>query len=201
MTTSINESETLSPVPVAPAAPKTADADGTIAYSKFRELLDEKKTIQKSFMDLKVKLDEFELAKEEADKSALIEQNKFKELYEKETQKTKKALDLLQAKHAELADKKRLDAFISSCGKLKKADYTRFVDLERIALDESGNVSEDALTEYALEFKTLYPELLETPTKQLPPNIAPRSGNQSSATTLDDLKREFRNTQRSLLNG
>jgi hypothetical protein len=167
----------------------------SIPYSKFRELLDEKKRLQAQYVEVRSEHDKMLSERESQEKQKLEEQKKFEELYKKADQDRKKLLDLLEVQNKKFTNEKKLGAFKEKLGGLKRDDYTRFVDLDKIQTRDDGTVDHDALDAYVNEFRVQFPELVVENKKTPPPSTAPRSaapiGSSGGRMSLDDITAQY----------
>jgi hypothetical protein len=171
---------------------KTNNQDEMIPYAKYRELLDEKKKVQAEKMELQTNWDKILSERENAEKTRLENEKQFKTLYENEKKRAEKALSLLEAKEMQSMNDKKLNAFQSKVGKLKNQSYSSFVDLDKIVVD-NGNIDENSLDAYALEFKKTFPELIGEPARNHPPATAPKSDAVITTKMLkpDEILKQF----------
>jgi hypothetical protein len=195
MTDQAKSPEGTTPNPVDTETAKGKDSvPDTIAYDKYRELLDEKKKIGSQFAETKAALDKLLSEKEEHERKAMEEKQEYKKLYEDEQKRVKKAFAILELKEKEEIESKKLAAFTEKIGGLRKAEYKKFIDLESIPFND-GKIDDRALEEYAINFKTQFPELVKENAKTPPPASAPSSGGTTIAgnkMSSDDLLRLYK---------
>lgn len=184
--------------------PKTSpvvEVEDVVPRAKFRELLNEKKQTQAKLSELQTQLDRIQSEKEERERQALVEQNKFEELYkstlsEKErlAQEIAKRDDLLKTKEELFIQALKLDAVLKEVGSLKRKEYQKFIQLDQIEIDEeTGEINIDSVKKLANKFKSDHPELLEQKISTMPSH-APHIGAtqpQGFSGTAEQIKKMY----------
>lgn len=161
-----------------------ASPEDKVSYETFKKLLDEKKSVQSKLMEMQASLDRFQAEREEAEQAKLVEQNRWKELYEAEANKRKKAEELAEGVRKAARDAKKKEAVLSTLG-LKRDEFSRFVDFDAIP-DTDDGFDLEAAKSYVEEFKKNYPELVKE-VKQVPPtSTAPASSTSIKGYNIKD---------------
>jgi hypothetical protein len=162
--------------PAVPVAKEGTTVPENVPYSKFRELLDEKKKLSSAFSEVRTQLDTLLSEKEEAERKRLSEINDFKTLYEKTAKDKEKLLELYESEKRTKTRDRKFNAFLREVGGLRKDEYRSFVDLDGVPTRDDGEVDAEKIREFALKFKEQFPELVAEPVKTPPPSTAPRIG-------------------------
>jgi hypothetical protein len=144
-------------------------SEDKVAYGTFKKLLDEKKAMQSQFNEMKAEFDRIKAERESAEQQKMIEQNRFKELYEVEQSKAKKAMELLEGHKRDMQENEKKKAVLSKLG-LKREEFAKFVEMDRVTMVDD-RVDEASLDAYVSEFKTKFPELVVE--QKTPPPTSP----------------------------
>ncbi len=123
-------------------------------------MLDQRKADRDKARDLQTRLDAVQAEREEADRTRLAEQARFKELYETEK---KKASDL-DARIKEMTqgqiEARKREAIKAELGGVRKDDYLKFADLSAVQVNDDGSVDTESVRAAANKFREAYPELV-----------------------------------------
>lgn len=141
--------------------------ENKIEYEKYRSLLDEKKKTQAERDEYKDKLKHLEEQK-------LIEQNRYKELYESRQKELEEIKSIRDKEKLAFVEQRKLQAFIESVGGLKRQDYVKFIDTDKIIVESDGSFNKDSLQEYVESFKHSFPELLKQSQVNTLPSDSPK---------------------------
>jgi hypothetical protein len=146
-------------------------SEDKVAYATFKKVLDEKKATQNKLTELQAQLDKFNSEREEQENARLAEQNRWKELYEKEVTKARRAEELAEGVKRQVREQKKKEALMAEIG-LKREEFVKFVDFDTIP-DADDGFDVDALKAYAMEFKKNFPELVREVKAPPPTGAAP----------------------------
>lgn len=139
--------------------------DDTVSYESHKKLLDEKKNLAK-------RLEEFEKkAKDEKD-AELKAKEQFKELYEATKKEAEELATKLKDNEREKNDYRKLNAFIKSVDGDVPQQYWGLIDLDKIALDDSGKVDEASVKKAVKDFEKSFPEVVKKKTAKMPNDAA-----------------------------
>jgi hypothetical protein len=146
--------------------PDDKDPD-SVPYTKYRELLDEKKKTQ-------TKLKEF-LDKENADREArLKEEGKFTEILAEERKQKEELAQRVQSFENLQKNGRKLNAFLKAAGTDLDEKWVPLVDLEKIQFKEGTEEVDKLSVNSALDnFKKTWPEAFKTKGPNMPPPSAP----------------------------
>lgn len=167
MTTNVSNVE-----PIAGSDSEVSE-NSSVSADSYKKLLDQRKKDQARARQAEQELTELK-AKAEADEAArLVEQNRYKELYEAEKKKredTESRISQMTQSQITSAKRAELDRQL---GGVKKAEYLSFADLNAIQMNEDGTVEAESVKAVANKFRETHPDLLPTKTGATLPNGAP----------------------------
>lgn len=134
--------------------------------------------------------------KEAAEKQSLYEQEKWKELF----QKNEASLKQIQAERDQERNKfltsHKINNVVQELGGFKKPEYVKFIDTTKVEMDEDGNILAESVKAEVERIKKEYPELIKTSSVQPLPSKA-SSGfvqkpvSQMTAAELAQKRREL----------
>jgi len=162
----------------------------TVAYSTYKKVLNEKKDRDAKYNDALERLQALEREKSEREEKTLLEQNRYKELWESE----RKAKEENENKYSQLTNQinngKKLNAFDKFLGsRLKKDEYYDFVDTDKIIFNDSGEIEEDSVKLAVEHFRNNFgDDLLEVKQLGKLPNGHPSQDNLKPLSMDEQLK-------------
>lgn len=158
-----------------------------VSYAKYRELLNEKKKVQQANEELAKKVQAIEEAK-------LIEEKRYKELYEARENELTSIRNTMEADKAKALEAKKVEAFLKSVGGLKNDSYLALLDKSKIIIESDGTVNKESLEDCVDSFKKSYPELLNVQVKKGLPEKAPVIETRVSIASLkaDDILKQLK---------
>lgn len=161
----------------------------SIAYDKYRKLLDEKKKVQEELQSKAKIAQEYEQKLKKIEEEKLVEQQRYKELFENRDKELSDIKKRLEDEKTAYLEAKKVQEFLRAVGDLKKDSYIKFIDTKKIILNSDGTIDKESLKDYAATFKRDYGELLKEAGAKLP-EVAPTNskGDFSSLKSQDILK-------------
>jgi len=145
--------------------------DGMISYDRYRQLLSEKKGMQRE-------LDEFKANSEKARKQELEANERYKELWESTQEENKELKGKLDGLNERWNDALKLNAFHDALGDTRKIDpkYSGFIDTSKILIDPTSNKVDplSARKEVERVIKE-FPEIVKSSEINRLPNNSPAS--------------------------
>ena len=161
----------------------------------YKEVSDDMFKYKNKLKETEALLNQMAAEKEAASIQSLKENEQWKTLYEK----NQAHLDALEATRAQEKDQfvnyHKKQAVLKELGGFKKDEYTNFINVSSIELDDEGNVSPVSLVAEVNRIKQSYPELIKSaPANNLPSN-APKSievAGKPYAQMTDKEKMEFK---------
>lgn len=175
--------------------------EGFVAKSAYVEVTQDMHKYKKETRALQAELTKLKAEREEAERQVSESQHKWKELYEKEKISREISSKELTAKEQKLFDMVKLNAVKAQIGELSKEEFTKFIPLEKVQLDETGLPDLSSVKEVAEWFKKEYPMVLKRNTSAtIPPTAAMRQPtpeaksvkNMSKAELIQNLKLSLR---------
>lgn len=110
--------------------------------------------------DAHAKLNEYEARLKSIEEEKLKEQNRWKELYEKEQHERAKIEEERSRDRKLYLESVKLSALKSELGGDVRPEYLRFADLDSIQIDETGTLSSESVKEVANQFRQNHPSLI-----------------------------------------
>jgi len=145
--------------------------DKRVSYSSFQKVLGEKKRLSDKHSDALAELAVYKSKDQEQAEKALIEEKKFDEVLSEKQREIDETRGLLDQSTKRLVDTHKLTSFLQGLGSSKlESKYYGLVDLEKINLDNEGQIDHDSLNNCVNEFKTEHTRLLINPRTDLPQN-------------------------------
>lgn len=163
-----------------------ASKEEFVSKKTYEEVSKDMHKYKRELKEMQAKLAEFEVQKTAMEEQKLIEQNKFKELYEKKDAELKEHLAQKDKAEALLIQERKKFA-VNQNVKFKKSDYINFVNLNEIQLDEQGLVVQESVKKEVQRIQQQFPELLENAQVNNIPNRAAQPLNLSKKVSQDDL--------------
>lgn len=163
--------------------------DKSVSYDSHRKLLSEKKRLQEKLMEREARVAEYEQAQKEAEEKRLKDNEQWKEFATKKEQEAAEARKELEATRHQIADARKLDAFLTTIdGKIDRK-FWDFIDTSSIITNpDTGEIDGMSVTKAVEAFKANYSELIQYPGQKTGlPNESPKSNN-STLTYEDWLK-------------
>ena len=156
--------------------------DDVVAYATHLKLLDEKKKLAAKHSDVLAKLADYESKEKELTERKLLEEKKFQEVLETREKELNEYKSRYQSVLEEKTDFTKMHAFVSNLGDSKlDPKYYSLVPLDKISIEEDGNINLDNLNEVITSFKTEHPRLLIPLKNTLPSNkVGDSSGKKLS---------------------
>lgn len=131
-----------------------SEQDKPILHSTYQKLMDQHKNAQRELNELK----EQNRLTEEA---GLLEQNKYKELYESRTSDYDKLKGDFEGLRGSIVRAEKLSAFEKAAGaELAHDDFAKHVNLDGIHIMDSGEFDKHSLESVVGEFKNTYGDTL-----------------------------------------
>jgi hypothetical protein len=140
-----------------------------VAYETYKKVLDEKKSMQKRLEDLDKK------AKADAE-AQLKEKEQYRELYEAKQKELEDLSGKLSAKEKETQDYRKMGAFLKSVAGEIPQQYWGLIDLDKIAVDDSGKIDDNSVKKCVKDFEKAYPHVIERKSGNKMPNNAANGG-------------------------
>lgn len=134
---------------------------------KYKE---EKRKLEEQMKQLKAEREAQEIDK-------LKEKEQWKSLYEAEAAKRAEMEAARVLEQKKFIDYHKKNAVVSKLGGFKRDEYTNFVNLDTVEMDENGNIIPESLDKEVSRLKQLYPELIKGGNAEVLPSEAPKSFN------------------------
>jgi len=148
-----------------------------VPYSKYREILAEKKAMQEDKMRIESKLKAYEDEK-------LKEQSRWKELYETKENELKSLRDQAENERKAFIESQKMSVILNELGGLKNEKYSTFIDTSKVIYSD-GSIDRTTLSAYIEDFKREHPDLLKQREKvPTPPSVAPKSNSAEDLSKL-----------------
>ncbi len=173
----------VTPPVTPPAAPETqppvADEKKTVPYESHRQLLDEKKKLQKT-------LDDIEAARKKADDDKAAEQGEFKKLLDAERAESAKLKAENDANKVQELGRRKLAAILSGAGGTIDRKWFTTLDasgiIDSVTLGADGEIDTTSVNKAVETLKKSYPEIIQTGSGPRTPNGNPAAGGGAPGT-------------------
>lgn len=154
-----------------PANRPEGSGSGKVDYASYQKLLSEKKKLQKEF-------DRIKQDSEKQKNQELINQQRYKELYESVQTEKSKLEEKVMEHETRWQDAIKINAFNETLGETKRIDskYLGFIDTSKILIDADTNKVDPVSVQKEVErITTVYPEIVRSTVTTTLPNAAPNS--------------------------
>lgn len=146
--------------------PKESDK---VDYSKYRELLDEKKKVQARERELATKVENYEKAQKEKEEDAAKKRGDYESLIktrEEEINNLKSKLTTFEERQVHV---KKVGSFLKTAGSDIDEKWLRLVDPNEIIVNpETGEVDQMSVAKAVDSFKKTWPEAFKKPGARFP---------------------------------
>ncbi|RKZ07634.1 hypothetical protein DRQ25_11110 [Candidatus Fermentibacteria bacterium] len=173
--------------PVEPTTEVTTPTEEkSVSYDSHRKLLGEKKRLAEQLTESLAKNAKNDQEKNEAEEKRLKDNEEWKTYAEKKEQEANEARAKLTETTSQIADAKKLDAFLNTLDAKIDRKYWGFIDTDSIVTNpESGEIDEMSVAKAVEAFKANYAEIIQYPGKTTGlPNESPKPG--TSTLTYDE---------------
>jgi len=121
-------------------------------------------------------LNQLKAEKEASEREQLVQSEQWKELYQREQKEKSELLSTRAKEQEQFISFHKKNAVLKEIGGFKKDEYSNFINVNSIEVDENGNVTQESLVKEANRIKQAYPELLKGVTVNNLPNEAAKPG-------------------------
>lgn len=136
------------------------EVDGVVSRKAYAEVAADMHRFKQAAKEAAEELARIKADREAAENASLVENNKWKELYEKTEKKAADERASLAAERESLNASRKKAAVLAAIGGFKKSDYETFIQLSAVAMGEDGQVDSESLKVEAARIQASYPELL-----------------------------------------
>lgn len=138
----------------------SAQENQYVPRKAYEEVTSDMHRYKSKVKEAQARLNEYEARLKSIEEEKLKEQNRWKELYEKE-QQTREQIEQERKRDRQLyLENVKLSALKAELGGDVRAEYLRFANLDAIVVDENGSLSSESVKEVANQFRQNYPELV-----------------------------------------
>lgn len=145
--------------------PKKAYAETQADMFKYKSKLKETEAL----------LNQLKAEKEQSEVASLKDNEQWKTLYEKNQAKLAEIESQRLQERDQFINFHKKNAVLKEIGGFKKDEYSNFIDIKNVEMDETGNVIKDSLLAEVNRIKQQYPELIKAATANNLPSDAPKS--------------------------
>lgn len=161
-----------------------------VAYETHRKLLGEKKAAAERARVAEARTAELEAEDKARTEKKLQDDGEHKKMLEIREKELAEARAKIAASDAQMADSRKLDAFLNTLEGKVDRKFWNHIDLEKVIIDPTTNeVDEMSVTKAVEQFKAEYPEIINIPGKGsgLPPE-SPKGGS-VTPSSVDEWKK------------
>ena len=120
--------------------------------------------------DIKVQMTQMQAEKEAIENDKLAEQGRWEDLYKQQTEKVKTMTSERANENEKFINYHKKNSVLNKIGGFKRDEYNKFIDTEKISLNEDGSIEESSLNFEIDRIKQSYPELLKNSKNERLPN-------------------------------
>lgn len=168
--------------------PEATQEEGFVPKKAFQEVSSDMHKYKNQLREKEAMLNQLLAEKELQEKQALEEQGRWKELYEKTQNQLEEVNTTRQAEQDKFINHHKKNAVLREIGGFKKDEYSNFINIENVIMDENGNIDRASLDAEVSRLKQEMPELLKNvPGNSLPSN-APMNTEVKQEMSKSELK-------------
>lgn len=167
----MSEDQLSSGQPQEPAVQEPQE-EKDVPYSTYKKAVSEKRNRDAELKQVREELARYQQEKKALEDQALKEKDDYKKLFEARELELKAEREKKIELESYINSTKKLNSFMKSLGAPIKEQYLGLVDLDRIALDESGRPDELTTKQLVDDFKKTYPELFFSSAGRIPNDSA-----------------------------
>lgn len=167
----MSEDQLSSGQPQEPAVQEPQE-EKDVPYSTYKKAVSEKRNRDAELKQVREELARYQQEKKALEDQALKEKDDYKKLFEARELELKAEREKKSELESYINSTKKLNSFMKSLGAPIKEQYLGLVDLDRIALDESGRPDELTTKQLVDDFKKTYPELFFNSAGRIPNDSA-----------------------------
>lgn len=161
-------------------------ATDTVAYASYKKVLSEKKNLQAKMSEINERLAAFESDKKQREEAQLIEEKKYQELLTSRDEELVKTRQELSQWQNLVTDSRKIAAFTDALGAKIESKYHAHIPLDKIEIDEHGQVDGNSIASAVDSFKKEHARLIIDQKRDLP-NHQPVGGDPK--ISLEEFKR------------
>lgn len=178
----MSEDQLSSGQPQEPAVQEPQE-EKDVPYSTYKKAVSEKRNRDAELKQVREELARYQQEKKALEDQALKEKDDYKKLFEARELELKAEREKKSELESYINSTKKLNSFMKSLGAPIKEQYLGLVDLDRIALDESGRPDELTTKQLVDDFKKTYPELFFNSAGRIPNDSA--NGNHKAGLSYE----------------
>lgn len=167
----MSEDQLSSGQPQEPVAQEPQE-EKDVPYSTYKKAVSEKRNRDAELKQVREELARYQQEKKALEDQALKEKDDYKKLFEARELELKAEREKKSELESYINSTKKLNSFMKYLGAPIKEQYLGLVDLDRIALDESGRPDELTTKQLVDDFKKTYPELFLSSAGRIPNDSA-----------------------------
>lgn len=151
--------------------------EDTVKYESFKKLLDQHKNLTE-------KLKSYEDKEKELEMKKLEDQGRFQEIIKEKENQLSTYKDKYINLNKQILNAKKMDAVLTKLGgDLKHKDYQKFIDIDSIVIDETGNIDSNEVELVASKFIKEHSHLVEFKNSNAK---LPHDNKMGASSTLQD---------------
>lgn len=142
-----------------PAVQDKQEIEKDVPYSTYKKAVNEKRNRDAELKSALEQIEKYKSERRALEEQTLKEKEDYKKLFEARDLELKAEIEKKNQLETYINSTKKLNSFLKTLNTPIKEQYLGLIDLDRIALDESGKPDELTTKQLADEFKKTYPEL------------------------------------------
>lgn len=134
----------------------------TVAYATYQKVLGEKKRTSEELATIRAELEQYKLKQQEAEEARLKEQGQFKEIAERERKARLDSENRYKELHSHLVNEAKKQALLKQLPGSVEDKFHTLLPVDKIAVDEEGNIDELTVQDAAKGFLAMFPETVKS---------------------------------------
>lgn len=173
------------------------EKEGFVSKKAYSQVTQDMHSYKAKMKELSAQLEAIKADNEAKEKSALVEQEKWHDLYKKSESKIQDLLKERDLERNRFLEGHKKNSVLQNIS-FKKQEYIKFIDVSKIEVNEDGSINPDSVNHEVERIKKEFPELIKTNVKEMLPDAAPKG---AKAKTLSEMtSEELAEARRAALN-
>lgn len=147
--------------------------DDFVSKKAYTDVSNDMHKYKSELKDVKAMLNQLNAEKSAGEKERLAEQGKWEDLYQKNELELNALKSERNAEQDKFVNYHKKNSVLNKIGSFKKDEYNRFIQTDKINMNEDGSIDSESLGLEVDRIRQEYPELLKASAGNKLPNDAP----------------------------
>jgi hypothetical protein len=134
----------------------------TVSKKAYLETKDDMIKYKSRMKELENKLNQLQADRESEEKSKMLEQEKWQDLFKVTEGKLNQVLKERDEQQQLFVSSHKANAVIQQLGGFKKPEYNKFIDLNNVSVNDDGSIDFSSVEKEVSRIKIEYPELIKS---------------------------------------